>query len=421
MTKISIRKQDIKTAGGDILVGIIIALVSIPISMGYSQVAGLPVEYGLYGSLLPIVFFGFLTSSPRFVFGVDAAPAALAGGILASMGIAGESEEAIRIVPVITLLVALWLFLFYIVKADRLLKFISQPVMGGFITGIGVTIICMQIPKLFGGSPGTGEIAELLVHMVTEAMKGFHGLSFLLGVGTVALILIVKKISPGIPMQPIVMFAGAALTYFFHIDRYGVKLLPSVEPGLPKPILPEVGLIFGNLTDLVMPSMTIALVILSETLLATSNMALKHDDKIITSREVLAYAVGNLTAAVFGCCPVNGSVSRTGIADQYKVKSQIMSLTAGVMMLLILLFGTGFIRYLPVPVLTGIVISALIGTFEFGLAKRLKTIDREEYLIFYAAFFSVLILGTIYGVLIGALEQLYPNVAQIHQIGRAHV
>ena len=128
------RKEYLKK---DILSGIVVALVSIPISMGYAQVAGLPVVYGLYGSVFPILVYGILASSPQFVVGVDATPAALVGGALASLGIASGSAEALAIVPVITLLVACWLFLFSALKAGKLVNYISKPVMGGFISGIG--------------------------------------------------------------------------------------------------------------------------------------------------------------------------------------------------------------------------------------------------------------------------------------------
>ncbi len=387
----------------DIFIGLIIALVSVPISMGYSQVAGLPVVNGLYGSLLPIVVFGLLSSSPRFVFGVDAAPAALVGGMIASLGIVSESPMAQQIVPVISLLTALWLLFFYFIKADRILKFISQPVMGGFITGIGVTIICMQIPKLFGGSSGTGEIIELVEHIIKQAQTNFHPLSLGIGAGTVAIILVCKKFVPKIPMQAILMFVGAGATYFFGLEKFGVKTLPQVTNGLPQFIIPNVLLINGQIKEIIIPSISIAVVILSETLLATNNIALKHNDKINTRREILAYSLGNAVASVSGCCPVNGSVSRTGIAGQFGVKSQTMSLAAGFFMLMILLFGTGFIQFLPIPVLTGIVISALIGTFEFSLAHKLRDLDKTEFFIFYAAFFSVLFLGSIYGVIIGVL------------------
>ena len=95
-----------KTAKNDIIAGIIVALVSIPISMGYAQIAGLPAAYGLYGSLIPVIVYALTTSSPQFVFGVDATPAVLVGGTLATLGITTGSDEAMRLVPVIRLVVA---------------------------------------------------------------------------------------------------------------------------------------------------------------------------------------------------------------------------------------------------------------------------------------------------------------------------
>ena len=390
-------------AGRDLLIGVLIAFVSIPISMGYANVAGLPAIYGLYGSFLPILVYGLLTTSPRFVFGVDAAPAALTGALLASLGIPAGSDDALRIMPLITGLVAVWLLLFCLLKANRLMKFISQPVMGGFITGIGITIICMQIPKLYGGTSGSGEIVELLIHIYDQAVKSFHLPSLLLGLGTIVIILLSRHFVPKLPMQAIVMVLGAVLTVIFPLKEAGIVCLPEVSSGLPKPVLPDFSYFSFGIQELLIPTFTMAVVILSETLLASGNYALKYEETLHTRREIMAYALGNAAAAATGCCPVNGSVSRSGIADQFGVRSQWMSISASLTMVLILLFGTGFISYLPVPVLTGIVISALIGTFEFHLARKLRKVDKAEYIIFYAALLAVLLMGTVYGVLVGVL------------------
>ena len=142
----------------DVITGIIIMAVSIPISMGYSQIAGLPAVYGLYGSVFPIILFALFSTSPQFIFGVDAAPAALVGSALLGMNIQSGSKEALAVVPVITFFVAVWLIAFYLMHAGKLVNYISAPVMGGFITGICSTIILMQVPKLMGGTAGTGEL-----------------------------------------------------------------------------------------------------------------------------------------------------------------------------------------------------------------------------------------------------------------------
>ncbi len=403
--------------GRDIFGGIVIALVSIPISMGYAQIAGLPAIYGLYGSVLPIILYGLLTTSRQFVVGVDAMPAVIVGSMLSQAGIAAMSAEALLTVPFITLLTALWFLVLYLLGAGRVVKYISTPVMGGFISGVGMTIILMQIPKLFGGDPGTGEVISLLNNIISQK-DCFHPLSFILGLGTVIIILICKKFIPKVPMTVIMMAAGALLQIVFHLDGYGVKLMAYVEPGFPKPVLPGFGFdgngaftfalsqtegFFANLPDLIIQSLGIAAVIMAQTLLASGNYARKYRDDLDNNKELLAYSAMNLAGAFFGCCPINGSVSRSGIADSQGVRSQLMSLSAGLTMLLILLFGTSFIQYLPVPVLTGIIITALIGILELKLSRKLWNTGRNEWLVFIIAFLGVMLFGTLYGIIIGVV------------------
>lgn len=329
----------------DILSGIIMAAVSIPIAMGYAEVAGLPAVYGLYGSVFPILLFAIFSTSPQFIMGVDAAPAAIVGAALATLGIAPASEEAMQFVPMVALFAGVWLLVFYLFHAGKIVDFISTPVMGGFISGIAVTIILMQIPKILGSSSGSGELVELIRHII-KACENINIVSVILGVSSLVAIVVVRKFAPKFPM---------------------------------------------------------AVVVMAETLLSENNFAFKNGYKIDDNREILACGVSNLAAAFVGCCPVNGSISRTSMNEQYGGKTQVVSITAGLSMILLLLFGTGFIGYLPVPVLTAIVISALMKVVEFDLAKRLYEVSKNEFYIFVAAFLGVLLLGTIYGVIIGML------------------
>ena len=383
----------------DIFTGIIIALVSIPISMGYAQVSGLPAVCGLYGSIFPILIFGILSSSKQFIFGVDAAPAALVGAYLASSGIESGSDEAIRIVPVVSLFVGLWLLVMYIFRAGRLVSYISTPVMGGFISGISTTIIFMQIPKILGGTSGRGEIIELLQHIAETVSQNFNPFSLLLGVISLAVLTISKKLMPKLPMSIMVMIAGAAVGYSGIAQKNGVAMLDKISRGLPPWKIPDFSHI--DLSTMLSTSLTVAIVIMAETLLASNNLANKNGYKMDNNREILVYGLGNIASSLTGCCPVNGSVSRSAMSEQYGGKSQVMSITASFTMIVILLFAAGFIQYLPVPVLTAIVISALSSAVEVHLAKRLYKHDKKELLIFCGAFFGVLIFGTVYGVMIG--------------------
>lgn len=396
----TLRNYKKENLGKDILAGLIIMAVSIPISMGYAQIAGLPAVYGLYGSVLPILFFAVFSTSPQFIFGVDAAPAALVGSALLSMGIESGSEEAMRAVPVLTLFVALWLFAFSYMKAGKLVNYISAPVMGGFITGICTTIILMQIPKLFGGSAGVGEFFELAVH-IGESLEKLNLPSLLLGLFALFILLLSKKLIPKFPMAVLLMAAGACMTKFLPLKKWGVVTLSAVEPGLMPFALPDISVI--PVREAVTISLSVAIVIMAETLLAENCFAQKNGYRINDNQEIFAFAMGNLIAALTGCCPINGSVSRTAMGEQYQARTQLTGIVAGISMLVLLLGGTGFIGYLPVPILTAIVISALLGATEFDLAIRLWKISRTECMIFVGAFIGVLFLGTINGVLIGIL------------------
>ena len=384
----------------DIFSGIIMAAVSIPISMGYAQIAGLPAVYGLYGSVFPILFFALFSTSRQFIFGVDAAPAAIVGAALVSLGIESGSKEAMQYVPVIALLTGLWLLLFYFLKAGRIVDFISTPVMGGFISGIALTIILMQIPKILGGKAGSGELPEL-AHHIFETCKEINWLSVVLGVGALVILRLAGKLIPKFPMAIVIMAVGVVATLLFRVDERGVILLDAVESGLPKIHMFQFAGI--DWTQAAGRSLMIAAVIMSETLLSENNFALKNGYKIDENKEILACAAGNLASACVGCCPVNGSISRTSMNEQYEGKTQAVSITAGAVMAVVLVCATGFIGYLPVPVLTAIVISALMNVVELHLAIRLFKVSRNEFYIFVAACISVLFLGTIYGVVIGLL------------------
>lgn len=246
--------------------------VSIPISMGYAQIAGLPAVYGLYGSVFPILLFALFSTSPQFIFGVDAAPAALIGGALIDLHIESGSEAALKVVPVLTLFVAVWLLAFYLMKAGKLVNYISAPVMGGFITGICTTIILMQVPKLFGGTAGTGELLELAGH-IGNTLGQIHVPSLIMGVIALVILLAAKKLIPKFPMAVVLMAVGALMTKFLPVREWGIQTLSLMQTGLPR--WKAVDLSAVPLKDAITISLSVAVVIMAETLLAENNFAQK--------------------------------------------------------------------------------------------------------------------------------------------------
>ena len=384
----------------DLGIGVVIALLSIPLSMGYAQVAGLPPQYGLYGSLLPLLAYSLLTSSPRIVFGVDAAPAALVATLLPELGAAPGGSRAPAVMAVITCLVGLWLTLFWLLGGGRFSKFVSEAVLGGCVTGIATVVILTQFPRLFGGTVTRGRAPVLLAHLFRETAR-FHALSFALGAVTILAILAGRR-QAKVSMSVVMMILGIAANAVFRFDRYGVALVGGIPAGLPPLIVPEWSCLSRHTEALIIDSLAVALVIAAETLVSTGEFARRHGERVDKQREMLAYGAGNLAAALFGSSPVIGSLSRSNRANKLGVGSQWMSVSACATMALFLLCGTPILSYLPVPVLTGIVIGSLGTILEFDLAARFWKIDRANFMIFAAAFAAEM-LGLAEGVLVGVV------------------
>ena len=130
------------------------------------------------------------------------------GVTVAAAGIEPGSLQAMKFIPMLTLLVAIWLLVFSFLKAGRIVRYISSSVMGGFVTGICCTIILMQVPKLFGGSAGSGEAPELIIHIIYQ-LELFNPVSFSLSMLSIAIIMLARKFIPRLPMSVIVMAAAA--------------------------------------------------------------------------------------------------------------------------------------------------------------------------------------------------------------------
>ena len=396
----TLRHYDKGNFSHDLLAGIIIAALSLPISIGYAQVAGLPPEYGLYGSILPLLVFAIFSTSSRLVFGVDAAPAALTATTVLACGLALGTDDVVAVVPWVTFFTALFLLFFVLIRADRFVNYISAPVMGGFVSGIATSVILGQIPKLMGGTPASGELYESVVNLIETFSAGINLPSLVLGLTTIVGILTARRYVPRIPMPIFVLIIGGCLTVTLHLEDYGVALLGSVPAGLPELQMlqiPDISLF----TEIIAGAFTIALVIAAETLLVDSTFAMKCGYRSDNNRELLAYSLGNAAACAMGVCPVSGSASRTAASDQFGGKTQLSAVVAALCLLIVLLFATDLLQYLPIPVLTGIVICALWSVVEVHFARRLYNAQRSEFWIFMLSFCGVLIAGPIVGVGIG--------------------
>ncbi len=394
----------------DIIAGIVVAALSIPVAMGYAQIAGLPPVYGLYASILPVLGYVLFCSSPQLIYGLDSAASAVTGSMMATLGIALASSEALTLAPVLSFFAAVFLLLFSLLKLGRFAGFISLPVMSGFITGISLSIMLGQVPKVMGvtvtGSGFTGNIASIFTGIPSTNL-----ISLGIGAVTIAALLVSKRFSPKVPMALILLVLGTALTGLLRLDNYGVVITGTIPQGFPPFAIPGF-LSVQSLGTAIVGGLAVALVIFADSLLDANSFAVKGGYDLDFNVELRGFSASNFVSAFFGSSPTSGSVSRTAASLQFKGKTQVVSIVSAFVIALVVLFLAGLLYYMPQPLLSGIIIAALVGLVDVKMFKTLWKRSRRQFFIWLISAAGVLMVGTLAGVLVGVVMSFIDMLAR---------
>ncbi|MBC1728336.1 SulP family inorganic anion transporter [Listeria seeligeri] len=383
----------------DVISGIGVAALTIPVAMGYAQVAGLPPIYGLYASFLPVIAYVIFASSPQLIFGIDATASAITGSIiLGTAGLTAGSKEAIALAPVLAFFCAIFLILFSILKLGRFAKYISAPVLSGFISGLSVSIIMGQIPKIMGLKESGDSFFSSLGIIFGQFFQS-NWLSLAMGVVTIIIVISCKKLIPKVPMSLVVLIIGTMAAYFFKLDQYNVDIVGKIPVGFPSLGLPDFAA--SSWTLAIGGGLVCAIATFAGSLLPSESFAMRNKYTIDDNRELFAYGASNFVAAFSGCPPASASVSRTAANEQFRGKTQMVSIVAATIIALIVAFLSGLLYYMPQPVLSGIVFAALVGIIDLDVLKGLFKISRREATVWIVAAVGTLLVGVIFGVLLG--------------------
>jgi Sulfate permease family len=224
----------------DAAAGVTVGALTIPSALGYAEVAGLPPVYGLYAAMVPMVVFALVGSSRHLVLGPDGAFAALIGATLAPLA-AGNEARAVTLAPVLAFLVGGLFLVFGLARVGFLANFLSRPLLSGFMTGLAITILVGQLPKLLGLSVDADTTISKLVETVRE-LGDTELLSLVLGGTTVVLSLVIGRLQPRLPAAVLLLLIGAGLVAVFALEKKGVALVGDIPTGLPPLDVPDVTL-----------------------------------------------------------------------------------------------------------------------------------------------------------------------------------
>ena len=386
---------------GDLVAGVTVAAIAIPESLGYASIAGLPVQTGLYCALLPAVLFALIASTRQLVVGADSATAALVAAGAGAVVAAGTPAYA-STVAVLGLLTAAILLLMAVARLGFLADLISQPVLAGFLSGVGVSLIIGKLPGMLG-IKASGTTWDKLVTTVTN-LGHVNATSALLALGVVASMLVMERVLPKLPAALLAVVVFSVVAALVDAQGRGVAMVGNVPAGLPGITIPTFS--GGEVARLAASAAAIAVVILAQSAAVARSFATKNSYPDNTNQDLYGLAAANTGSALTGGFAINGSPPRTAAGDGAGSRSQLVNIVMALVIGVVLLFATGLFEYLPSPVLDGVVFAIGVGLVKVAQLRAIERIRLFEFGAAMLALVVVAFVGVEQGILLAVLVSL---------------
>ncbi len=367
---------------GDIVAGVTLAAVAIPETMGYTSIAQTPVVTGLYTVIFPTIVFALLGSSRLLVVGADSATAAIMAAGLAGLGIAGltpNSTEWLAYSSLVALVCGGLLILARLLKLGFLGDFLSASVLIGFLTGVGIQVLTGQIPDMLGIPKGTGNWFEQQWYTITHVVDA-NGPTVAYAAGTLIIIIGLKKFAPSIPGAVIAVVLSIFLSTTLDSSANGVAVIGPVQGGFPPIGLPE-GITWSDIPAVIGIALSCFVLIIAQSAATSRSFAMKHEERVDVNRDIVGLAGANIAAGLSGTFVVNGSPTKTEILDEQHGRTQVANITMSLVVLVVVLFLTGFLTDMPKAVLAAIVFMIGLSLVDIRGLKRIRAGRASEFVI----------------------------------------
>lgn len=395
-----------RAAGRDALAGLTLASMNIPQVLGYTRIAGTPVVTGLYTVLLPLIAFAVFGSSRHLVVAADSATAAIFSSALSGMA-EPASAKYMALVAMLALLTALLLILARIFKLGFLADFLSRTVLVGFLTGVGFQVGIAMLGDMLGIQASSHRTLSQLQE-VLWGLPGLHVPTLGVSILVAGSILLGDRFAPRVPVALIVVVGMIAASAKFGFAEHGVTVIGAVPGGLPSIEWPAVS---WRETVALLPVAASCFVMIIAQSAATSRVyAVRHHEQVDENADILGLAAANAAAGISGTFVVNGSPTQTAMAESSGARSQLAQLVFAGVVLIVLMFLTGPLQYLPRCVLASIVFTIAVNMID---VTGLRAIRRESPGEFYLAVFTaaaVVVIGVEWGILMAIALSLVRHV-----------
>lgn len=407
----ALRRRDRHVLTREALAGVTVAAYLVPQVLAYAEVAGLAPVAGLWAAAAALVGYALLGSSRLVSIGPESTTAVMTAIAVAPLA-AGDPGRYAALSAALALLVAVVCVAARLARLGFLADLLSRPVLVGYLAGIALVMVSGQLDNLTGVPvQGDGFVAEV-ASFVTN-IGSAHVPTVLMSAGVLVVLVVSRALLPRAPGPLVAVLLATAVTAL--LPWAGLDVVGAVPQGLPAPVLPAVTL--ADVVALLGPALGVAVVAFSDNVLTGRAFADRRGERIDADRELLALGAANAAAGLVQGFPVSSSGSRSALADALGARSQLYSVAALVVVLVVLWVGGPLLAAFPNAALGALVAYAAARLVDLGEFARFARFRRSELALAVATTVGVLVLGVLLGVLVAvalSILDLFRRVSRPH-------
>jgi SulP family sulfate permease len=387
----------------DLISGVVVGAIMIPVAMAYAQMAGVPVQAGLYAAIVGMTAYAIFATSRHLKITTSSTMSIMSIAVVAPLA-AGDPAAFMALTSALALTVGIIMLILGIMKLGFISDFLAKSVMTGYIFGVACLIAISQLPKVFGVSGGSGSFFQQLGRFIAK-LPETNVYSLALGVGAIVLILVIKRFKPLIPGALVALVLGTALSSLLQLNAlYGVSVVGHIPTGMASFTIPIINL--SAIPFLIGGAAGIVFLAVGETLGTGRTFAAKYHYEVDADQELLAMGAANVSSGLFQGITIDMSLSSTASGEAAGERTQLSSLVSAGVILAVVVLLAPLLRNLPAAVLGAIVLTSILGLFNFGELKRYYRQRKTDFALALIALVGVVSTTVMVGLALAVLLSL---------------
>ena len=369
----------------DLMAGLVLTAILVPVGMGYAEAAGLPAIYGLYATIVPLIAYAIFGPSRILVLGPDSSLAAIIAATIVPLA-AGDPDRLVALAGMLALLTGALCLLAGLARFGFITDLLSKPIRLGYLNGIALTVLVGQLPKLLGFSASGDGLIQETISLVRGVAQGMtNPVTLAIGVACLAIVLIFKRWWPKVPGVLVAVVGATIVVGVFNLAaRAGVSVVGPLPQGLPSFQIPWISA--GDLGPLLAGAIAITLVSFADTSVLSRTFALRGGYEVDQNQELIALGAANIAAGLFQGFSISSSSSRTPVAESAGSKTQLTGVVGALCIAALLVFAPTLLQNLPNAALGAVVIASLSVTGGYQGCRALVSSAPRRVCPFHCVF-----------------------------------